>query len=382
MPTRLLTFIAALALAATPALATYQTAAKAAYVLNLNTDTPILLKNIKTRLPPASMSKLMTLYMLFEALEDGRVDMATPFRVSTRAREMGGSTMFLDETDRPTVEELIQGIVVLSGNDACVVVAEGLAGSEETFAELMNEKARDIGMTGSNFVNSSGWPHPQHRMSVEDLVTLTRRLLSDFPQYYGYFAQKEFLYDGRAPDNRFNRNPLLKLGIGADGLKTGYTEEAGYGLAGSAIQGDRRIVFVISGLTSERERAEEAEELVSWAFRQFSEKTVLEKGESVVDARVWLGSKNTVALVPTEDVIMLLPALADDSVEARVIYDSPLRAPIAAGEEVGRLILSVKGQEDREIPLVTGTDVRGANVFKRIGVATRVLGRGVKGIFN
>ncbi len=382
MPIRFLTLIAAFALASTPAIASFDTKARGAYVVDLNTDTIILRKNAEEPLPPASMSKLMTLYMLFEALEDGRVDLSTPFRVSTRARKMGGSTMFLDETDRPTAEELVQGIVVLSGNDACVVVAEGLAGSEEAFAGLMNEKARDIGLTNSNFVNSSGWPHPEHRMSMKDLATLTRRLYRDFPQYYGYFAQREFPYDGRAPDNRFNRNPLLSLGIGADGLKTGHTQEAGYGLVGSAAQGDRRVVFVLGGLESQKERAEEAERVVTWAFRQFSEKTVLEKGQSVVDAPVWMGSKDTVPLVSLDEVTMLLPASTDDKVQARVIYDSPLPAPIAEGQELGRLILTVENQPDREVTLIAGDRVREVNIILRIGIATGVLARRVKSVFN
>ncbi len=237
-----------LILLALPAHASFETRAQAAYVLDLTTDTVLLSKNADVPLPPASMSKLMTLYMLFEALRDGRVTMETRFGVSDRAAAMKGSTMFLDQRDRPTVEELIQGIIVQSGNDACVVVAEGLAGTEDAFARLMNDRAAALGLEASTFTNASGWPSPDHRMSVHDLGRLAARLITEFPEYYGYFAQKEFEFDGRAPQNRFNRNPLLELGIGADGLKTGHTQEAGYGLVGSAMQGDRRIVFVMIGL--------------------------------------------------------------------------------------------------------------------------------------
>jgi hypothetical protein len=202
------------------------------------------------------MSKVMTLYMLFEALKDGRVTMDTEFRVSDRAHAMGGSTLFLDQSDRPTVEELIKGIIVQSGNDACVVVAEGLAGSEDAFARLMNERAPGLGLRHSTFTNSTGWPDPNHRMSMEDLGKVATAIIREFPEYYGYFALQEWPFDGRAPQNRFNRNPVLGLGIGADGLKTGHTQEAGYGLVGSALQGNRRIVFVITGLETMAARAE------------------------------------------------------------------------------------------------------------------------------
>ena len=276
----LVTGILALLLTALPAAAEFETGASAAYVYDVTTGTVLFEKQSDVPLPPASMSKLMTLNMLFEALQDGRVSLDTQFAVSSRAKAMGGSSMFLNEQDRPTVEELIQGIIVLSGNDACVVVAEGLAGSEDSFARLMNRRAPDIGLTASTFANSSGWPNPNHRMSMHDLGVLATRLITQFPEYYGYFGQKEFLFDGRTPDNRFNRNPLLSLGIGADGLKTGHTSEAGYGLVGSAVQGKRRVVFVLTGMNSERERAEEAERVVNWAFRQFVEKTVLKEGTS------------------------------------------------------------------------------------------------------
>ena len=235
-------------------------------------------------LPPASMSKLMTLYMLFEALRDGRVTMDTQFAVSTRAREMGGSTMFLNELDRPTVEELIQGIVVSSGNDATVVVAEGLAGTEDAFARLMNDRAASLGLEQSTFTNASGWPNPNHLMSAHDLGRIAVHIIEEFPEFYPYFSQREFDYEERSPANRFNRNPLLDLGIGADGLKTGHTQEAGYGLVGSAVQGERRIVFVLTGMASEKEREEEAERIVSCAFRQFVEKTVAAKGQSFGEA--------------------------------------------------------------------------------------------------
>ncbi|NCM98139.1 MAG: D-alanyl-D-alanine carboxypeptidase, partial [Rhodobacterales bacterium] len=286
----------------------FETRAAAAWVYDLTTGTVLLEKNADQPLPPASMSKLMTLNLLFEALRDGRVTLDTPFAVSARAKAMTGSTMFLNEMDRPTVNDLIHGIIINSGNDATVVVAEGLAGSEDAFAAQMTARAKALGMANSTFANASGWPDPNQRMSMHDLGLLASRLITEFPEYYPIFALTENDYADRAPDNRFNRNPLLRLNIGADGLKTGHTEEAGYGLIGSAVQGERRVVIAITGLTSERERAEESERLITWAFRQFSLKTVVKAGARVAEAEVWIGDAATVGLVSAQDVRRLLPA--------------------------------------------------------------------------
>ena len=358
-----------------PASAQYDTRATSAFMLDLTTQTVLLNKNADTPLPPASMSKLMTLNMLFEALQDGRVSLDTQFGVSSRAKNMGGSTMFLNEADRPTVEQLIQGIIVLSGNDACVVVAEGLAGSEDSFARLMNERAATIGLTGSTFANASGWPNPNHRMSTHDLGILAARLITEFPEYYGYFGQKEFPFDGRAPDNRFNRNPLLKLGIGADGLKTGHTSEAGYGIVGSATQGTRRVVFVLSGMASEKERSEESERIVNWAFRQFVQKDVLKSGTEVARADVWMGDHDQIGLVTASDVSLLLPALERKVLTAEVIYRGPIEAPISAGQEVAELIVTLKDLPDAHIALVSDRDVARGGFLPRLRTAVDVLYR-------
>ena len=362
----------ALALATLPARA-FDTAATAAWVYDMTTGTVLMDKNADQPLPPASMSKLMTITMLFEALNDGRVTMETEFAVSSRAKAMGGSTMFLQETDRPTVRDLIHGMIINSGNDACVVVAEGLAGTEEAFAAQMTERARALGMTNSTFANASGWPDPVHRMSMRDLGILAQHLITDFPDLYPVFAETEFNYKDRAPDNRFNRNPLLDLGIGADGLKTGHTSEAGYGLVGSARQGDRRVIFVITGLATEQARAEEAERIVGWAFRQFSEKTVAKTGLRVTEAEVHMGDADTVGLVPAEDVRLLVPALVQDSVTAEVIYNGPLIAPVLKGSPVAELIVHVPDLPDRRFPLVAETDVGTAGFFKRVTTAGKQL---------
>ena len=362
----------ALGMAALPARA-FETAASAAWVYDMTTGTVLMDKNADQPVPPASMSKLMTINMLFEALKDGRVTMETEFAVSSRAKEMGGSTMFLQETDRPTVNDLIHGMIVNSGNDACVVVAEGLAGTEEAFAQQMTERGKALGMTASVFTNSSGWPDPNHRMSMRDLGILGKRLIEDFPDYYPIFAETEFNYQDRAPANSRNRNPLLELGVGADGLKTGHTQEAGYGLVGSAKQGDRRIIFAITGLASEQARAEEAERIVGWAFRQFSEKTVAKTGLRVAEAEVHLGAVDTVGLVPAEDVRLLVPALVQDSLTAEVVYNGPLIAPVVKGTAVAELIVHAPDLPDRRVSLVAEADVGKAGFFKRLTTAAEAL---------
>ncbi|MCA0043135.1 D-alanyl-D-alanine carboxypeptidase family protein [Celeribacter litoreus] len=351
----------------------FETRARAVWVYDMSTDTVLMDKNAQTPLPPASMSKLMTLNMLFEALRDGRVTLDTQFSVSTRAKNMGGSTMFLNEMDRPTVEELIQGIIVLSGNDACVVVAEGLGGTEDNFARLMNDRAKALGMDNSTFANASGWPNPGQRMSMEDLGRLAIRLISEFPEYYGYFGQREFPFDNRAPQNRFNRNPLLKLGIGADGLKTGHTEEAGYGLVGSATQGTRRIVFVISGLTSEADRAQESERIVNWAFRQFAEKTIADEGHEFARARVWMGSETEVGLVASEDTTILLPGAQLQELEGEVVYTGPFEAPIAEGDVLAELVIPRDGLPEARIPLVADRSIGRGGLAPRLRTAALVL---------
>jgi D-alanyl-D-alanine carboxypeptidase (penicillin-binding protein 5/6) len=363
---------AALVLLALPARA-FETQARAAWVYDLTSGTVLLEKNAHEPLPPASMSKLMTINMLFEALRDGRVSLDERFAVSSNAKAMQGSTMFLNEQDKPTVEELIKGIIVLSGNDACVAVAEGLAGTEADFARKMNERAAALGMEDSHFVNASGWPDPEHRMSMHDLGRLAVRLITEFPDFYPYFSLTEFPFDGRSPDNRFNRNPLLKMGIGADGLKTGHTQEAGYGLVGSAARDGRRIVFVISGLDSEKARAEEAQRVVDWAFREFIQKAVARKGERITGAPVWMGSAKEVGLVVEQDLTLLLPSLAQDRLRAEVTYTGPIRAPVAAGTRLADLVVEVPGMAPVKVPLVAETDVPMGGFFTRVSTAFGVM---------
>ena len=372
-PLRLALALLTAALPGVPAAWAFETQATAAWVYDVTTHTVLMDKNADEAVPPASMSKLMTINMLFEALRDGRVQMDTTFAVSSRAKAMGGSTMFLQESDRPTVEELIHGMIINSGNDACVVVAEGLAGTEEAFAAQMTTRARALGMTNSTFANASGWPDPGQRMSMRDLGILARRLIEEFPEYYPVFAQTEFDYKNRAPGNKMNRNPLLKLNIGADGLKTGHTSEAGYGLVGSAKQGDRRIIFAITGLPSDTARAEEAERIVGWAFHQFTQKTVAKAGVRVAEAEVFMGDAETVGLVPTEDLSLLVPALVQDKIDAEVIYKGPLAAPVEAGTPLAEMIVHVPGLPDHRVQLVAENPVGKAGFMARLTTAAQVL---------
>lgn len=356
-----------------PARAAFETQATSAWLYDVGTDTVLFEKAADVPKPPASMSKLMTLYMLFEALRDGRVTLETTFSVSTKARQMGGSTMFLDETDRPSVEDLIKGIVVQSGNDACIVVAEGLAGTEDAFARQMNARGAEIGLTDSTFANASGWPNPNHRMSARDLGRLAHLMIEEFPEYYSYFALEEFDFDGRSPANRFNRNPVLGLGLGADGLKTGHTEEAGFGFVGSAIQGNRRIIFVFSGLDSAAERRREAEAMINWGFRQFIEKKMASAGDVIGEIPVWLGDHQRINVTIAEDLNLLVPAVGKASVETRVEYRTPLEAPLASGDPVAELVVSAPDMPEKRIPLVSDRDVKRGGFLPRLRASSLVL---------
>ncbi|MCB4456414.1 D-alanyl-D-alanine carboxypeptidase family protein [Leisingera aquaemixtae] len=355
--------------------AAFDTKARAAYVLDSGTDTVLLSKNADVPLPPASMSKLMTLYVAFEALRDGRLTLDEELPVSEHAMSYKGSTMFLDTLDRVRVEDLLRGIIVLSGNDACVVLAEALSpdGTEAGFARYMTKRGQELGMTASTFANSNGWPAAGHRMSVHDLAVLAERLIEDFPEYYPLFAETKFEFDGRAPSNVRNRNPLLKLGIGADGLKTGHTEEAGYGLVGSAKQGDRRVIFVVSGLDSERARAEEAEALVNWSFRQFTKKTVAKEGIPIAEAEIWRGAERSVGLVPAEDLEILLPSLSGGTIEGEVVYSGPIEAPVKQGQRLAELVLQPEELPEVRLPLVAESDVPAGGFVVRVKTAAQVL---------
>lgn len=350
----------------------FEPRASSVYVRDLSTGTVLLEKAADVPLPPASMSKLMTLLMLFEAIEDNRVTLETTFGVSERAYRMGGSRMFLEPTDQPTVEDLIRGIAVLSGNDASVVAAEGLAGTEDAFAQLATRRARELGMRNTTIANSSGWPHPDHLMSKRDLGILAEHIITEFPQYYPYLSEREFTWNNISQPNRV---PLLGAGIGLDGLKTGFTSAAGFSLTGSARQGERRIVFAFGGLESEAQRVQEAEAIINWAFRQFAKVSVGEEGQVMGEAPVWLGAAPSVPLVLGENSEILIPAVVQRQLDATVVYDGPIPAPIAAGEQIATLMIEVPDMAPIRLPLLAGADVpEGGFLVRARASASRLAG--------
>ena len=359
----------------------FDTRAQAAYVLDQTTGTVLLRKRAEIALPPASMSKLMTLFLAFEALGDGRLLWDETLPVSQHAMNYGGSTMFLDTTDRVTVKDLVRGIIVLSGNDACAVIAEALSidGTEAGFANMMTARAKKLGMNNSIFANSNGWPHPGQRMSMEDLGILADKIIINFPELYTLFAEKEFKFDGRSTSNTLNRNPLLSMDIGADGMKTGHTSEAGYGLVGSAKQGERRIIFVITGLETAKMRAAESDRLITWAFRQFSKKSLFPADPTLAQASVWMGSSRTVGLKMREPLQILVPTTGSYEITSKISYAGPLQAPISKGDIVAELIVSVDDVFETRAPLIAATSVPLGGLLTRLRTAAIVLLRTVNG---
>ena len=309
----------------------FSTTAKTALVVDNTTGEVLLSKDIDRPISPASMSKLMTLWMVFESLDEGKIELDDTFRVSKKAWEKGGSKMFLREGEYVTIKNLIKGVIIQSGNDACIVLAEGLAGTEANFAELMTIRAKEIGLRSSNFTNSTGWPDPEHKMSSKDLVILANKIREEYPSYYRIFDDLEFTWDNISQKNR---NPLLFMNLGADGLKTGYTEEAGYGLIASVKQNKRRVTFVITGLNSVEQRAREAKGITTWAFKKFKLKTYFKKNSIILEAPVWRGRKESVKISATNDVQTLLASDAEEATEIKIVLKEPLVAPLKKGQKI------------------------------------------------
>ena len=353
----------------------FDTKARAAYVIDHTSGTILLSKNSDLPLPPASMSKLMTLYMTFEFIKAGRLSLDEKLPVSKNAAKYTGSTMFLNPTDRVTVLDLIRGIIVLSGNDACAVIAEALSpdGTEAGFAKLMTQRGKQIGLENSTFKNSNGWPADDHKMSVRDLGILAEKLFTDFPEYYPMFAEQTYEFDGRAPANSRNRNPLLGLGIGADGLKTGHTKEAGYGLVGSAKQDGRRIIFVLSGLHTLEERAQEAETIVNWAFRQFKTEKFAPGGYEVGIAKVWNGKSRNVSLILEKDLNVMQPVLSSSEPSFSVEYIGPIKAPIKKGDKIAELVINSPELPETRHSLLAGNNVSSGGFFVKVRTAGQYL---------
>jgi len=349
---------------------TQTTPARGAIVIDLTSGAVLLEKNADTPIPPASMSKLMTLEVVFEALETGRLALDDTFRTSVRAAAMGGSKMYIRSGESVSVENLLRGVIVQSGNDAAVALAEAISGTEEAFAVLMNQRAATLGLTNSSFANATGWPDPQHRMSPRDLATLAERIITRYPQHYAMFAESEFTWDGITQPNR---NPLLGAGIGADGLKTGHTEEAGYCLVASAKRGERRILLVVTGLESSQQRRQEAERLINWAFRAFETTRLYKAGEPVAEAEIWIGAVGKVALAPARDLIVTVPYGMLEKAEISAHFSEPVEAPVAAGAELGRLEVALPGVTPVSVPLVAVEAVERGGIIARLEAAARLL---------
>jgi D-alanyl-D-alanine carboxypeptidase (penicillin-binding protein 5/6) len=351
--------------------AAIETPARHALLVDHVTGAVLLEKDAEAPMAPASMSKLMTVYMVFLALEEQGLTLGDTFEVSEKAWKMGGSKMFVEVGKRVRVGDLLNGVIIQSGNDACIVLAEGLAGTEEAFAEEMNAVAARLGLRDSHFTNASGWPHPEHVMSAWDLVRLSQRLITDFPEYYKLFKVKEFTYN---KIKQGNRNPLLYNGSGADGLKTGHTRASGYGLVASAKRKDRRLILVVNGLDSVNARSRESSRLLGWAFRQFSNHKLFGSGDEVGKAQVWLGTEDTVPLVLAEPLTVTIPRKARKEMKVTISYDGPVAAPIAEGTAIATLRVSAKGLPTVEKPLLAGRDVERRGPLGRLwGALTHVV---------
>ncbi|NKB56872.1 MAG: D-alanyl-D-alanine carboxypeptidase [Alphaproteobacteria bacterium] len=347
-----------------------ETSAKQVVVIELTTGAVLYEKDANSVMYPASMTKIMTAYLLFERLKNGSLSLEDMFRVSEAAWRKGGSKMFVKVGDRVSVEDLIRGIIVQSGNDATIVVAEGIGGSETAFADLMTEKARELGMSKTTFRNASGWPDPDHVTSARDLAILAERTIRDFPEYYHYYSELSFTYN---KIKQSNRNPLLYKKMGADGLKTGHTEASGYGLTASASRNERRLVVVANGFGSVKARAAGSERLIDWGFRTWNNYELFTGGEKVADAQVWLGDAETVPVVIKQPLVITIPRKSREKLKVAVSYEEPIPAPITAGTRIATLIVSAPDTKTIEVPLFAGGSVGQLGPVGRLGEAFRYL---------
>ena len=366
------------ALLACPSIAAapqFQTAAPVAYLEDLSTGAVLFSRDPDRRMPPASMAKMMTVYVAFDLIRRGELkltDTAT-VRPETWRRWHGpaaGSTMFLSVNEQVSIANLLYGIVTLSGNDACVVLAEHIAGSEQGFVERMNRVAKQIGLNNSQFGTSNGWPdNGVTYVTARDLARLAQQTITNYPQLYKqFYSRRDFTWGktmGGAAITQGNRDPLLGRVAGADGLKTGHTEEAGYGFTGSAEQNGRRLVMVMAGLTSSNQRLEESVRFMDWGFRSWQAKPIATKGKQVETAEVQAGDASSVALIAGQDLKVTLPAGLAPELSAKVVYQGPIKAPIKAGQHIADLVITSPDVPEQRLPLVAATDVGEAGFFRR-----------------
>lgn len=362
---------------------TYDSAAPVAYMIDLSSGRMLFSRDADRPIPPASMAKMMTAHVAFRLIQQGKLKLDTKFTVrpETWARWHGpaaGSTMFLSVNEQVSVENLLHGIVTLSGNDACVVLAEGIAGTEEAFVQMMNEEARRMGLKNSRFGTSNGWPDEgRTQVTARDLAAIARATIEETPELYKrFYATRSFTWGrtmGGSDITQANRNPILGKIAGADGLKTGHTEEAGFGFTGSAEQNGRRLVMVVAGLTTFNGRITESVRFMDWGFKAWRAVPLFKKGVEVERAEVQGGSDLTVALVAPRNLAMTVPVTASDQMKVSVVYDGPIKAPIVKGQQIAELVVRMGDGDTLTMPLVAGADVQEAGIFGRLWNGIRSL---------
>ena len=345
----------------------YQTAAAHAMLIEAESGSVLFEKAADDLIPPASLSKLMTQEVVFNEIKQGRLNPTTEFIVSTNAWRRGGapshtSSMFIPIHSKVSVDDLLHGAIIQSANDACIALAEGISGNESTFAELMTKRARELGLTKSTFGNSTGLPDPRQLMTSRELAQLARHLIETYPDYYKYYSEREFTWN---KIRQYNRNPLLNLNIGADGLKTGFTKEAGYGLVGSAVQNGLRLIVVVNGLRSEKERADEAKKLLEWGFHSFQSGLLFAEGQEIAQAKLYGGVKGHVPLMARKEVRLMVPRGSRDKIIARVVYSGPVRAPVEQGQKIGTLKVWRGESVVLEVPLQAAESVGAGSMPQR-----------------
>ena len=338
----------------------FQTSAKQAIVVDYDTGDVLYSKNADQKMPTSSMSKVLSMVVVFDAIKNGELKLDGTLKVSPKAWRKGGSKMFVEVNNEVKVEDLIRGVIVQSGNDATIVLAEGVAGSEDAFANRLNEKAQELGMENSHFVNASGWPDDNHYSTAEDLALLGKRLIADYPEYYKYYSEKQFDYNEIL---QANRNPLLYRDLGADGIKTGHTEAGGFGLIGSGMRDGRRVVFVVNGLQTSKDRASESARILDWALSRFENKTIFKAGDTLEMADVTFGVKKQVELTVGQDIQMTVPKAGKSKFEAKVEYTGPLVAPVEKDQEIGLLNISVPGRDVASYPVIAKSSVAEKGFF-------------------
>ncbi len=367
--------------AAAPVLPEFATPARQAYMKDLSNGMVLFDKGADTPMPPASMGKMMTVYVAFDMISRGeaKLDQTITVRPETWKKwHSQGSTMFLSVNEQVSVANLLHGIITLSGNDACVTLGEGLAGSEDAYVALMNRAAAKMGLKGSHFANTNGWPDPNEVVTPRDLATIAERTIRDFPGLYKkFYSDTSFTWGktlGKGDDiTQANRNPLLGRVAGADGLKTGHTDEAGYGFTGSAEQDGRRLVMVIAGLTSFNERIAQSVDFMQWGFRAWTAVPLAKAGVVVGRAPVWMGAASDVGLAGATDLKVTVPRGFSEGRKVTLVYDGPIKAPIVKGQRIAELVVTTPGLPIAHLPLVATEAVDKAGAFGRLGSAFRVL---------